>query len=126
MPDTSFSIERYQKLVVEDQTHILILDDSKQSAVRIICTERKATWPIVALINKGPVENESETVEYYTVNQATAVLQIVPKPPKSLGWINIYKADFLHDSKGAAEQYAKVNTLNNRLACVEIFEGQGL
>lgn len=63
-------------------------------AVRILCTDKKGKWPIVALIYKG---EEEDLVTYtkdgqkYIPKAEVNLNDLFFAPEKKIGWINIYK-----------------------------------
>ena len=83
-----FSLEEYLK----NPFRKLITRDKRKA--RIICTNKKGNYPIIALIEKN-VNNE--IVNYYyedgrTSHELTNNLDLFFAPEKHEGWVNVYKA----------------------------------
>ena len=63
-------------------------------AARILCTDKKGKWPIVALVYKG---DEEDVVTYtrdgqkYIPKAEVSLNDLFFAPEKKEGWINIYK-----------------------------------
>lgn len=84
-----FSLEEYLK----NPFRKLITRDKRKA--RIICTNKKGNYPIVALIEKN-VNNE--IVNYYyedgrTSHELTDNLDLFFAPEKKEGWVNVFKTD---------------------------------
>lgn len=86
-----FSIEKYEKFVCTDKTHIV--QTAGKLPVRVICTDIKDNkTPVAGLIDTGEKEvahGSSATGNCktgYNADLHSHRLVIVPKPPVSLGW----------------------------------------
>lgn len=84
-----FSLEEYLK----NPFRKLITRDKRKA--RIICTNKKGNYPIIALIEKN-VNNE--IVNYYYEDGRTSHinkdnLDIFFAPEKKEGWVNVFKTD---------------------------------
>lgn len=84
-----FSLEEYLK----NPFRKLITRDKRKA--RIICTNKKGNYPIIALIEKN-VDNE--IVNYYYEDGRTSHinednLDLFFAPEKKEGWVNIFKTD---------------------------------
>lgn len=82
-----FNLEEYLK---NPSRKVVTRDGSK---VRIICTDKKGNYPIIALIEKN-VDNE--IVNYYyedgrTSHELKDNLDLFFAPEKHEGWINLYR-----------------------------------
>ena len=84
-----FSLEEYLK----NPFRKLITRDKRKA--RIICTNKKGNYPIIALIEKN-VDNE--IVNYYyedgrTSHELTNNLDLFFASEKKEGWVNVFKTD---------------------------------
>ena len=80
--------------------------------VRIICTDRKDKWPIVALVT----DDDTERVYPYLSNGAiypddSSRLDLMFAPTKKEGWVNIYNrtargCGLIYESEEKAKQNA--------------------
>ena len=73
-------------------------------AVRIICTDRKDKWPIVALVT----DDDAERIYPYLSNGAiypddSSRLDLMFAPIKHEGWINVFR-----DGSGSGYKYAVI------------------
>jgi hypothetical protein len=102
--------------------------------VRIVCTDAKGNWPIVALVYDGASEKASSYTRRgnYSLNTVTAHDLIdAPKPKRVIeGWVNVYVDrggnpwfGNIHDTKSDADDAGE-----DRIACIHIRaeEGEGL
>lgn len=82
-----FNLKEYRK----DPTKKIVARDGRDA--RIICTNKKGNYPIIALIEKN-VDNE--IVNYYYEDGRTSHinkdnLDLFFAPEKKEGWVNIYR-----------------------------------
>ena len=90
--------------------------------VKILCTDRKGAYPIIALVENHDSDNES--VYSYRENGLCSLFSqseennLFFAPEKHEGWINIYRSDTLgyyirqnklYNSKKEADEVAKSN-----------------
>lgn len=64
------------------------------NSVRIICTDKKGKWPIVALVYKGEEEDLATYTrdgKKYIPKVEVSLNDLFFAPEKKEGWINIYK-----------------------------------
>lgn len=99
---------------------------------RLLCTDRSAGNPIVALIKEGASENV-QTYPMSGISNHDHSYDLINVPQKHEGWINVYPGPInvypgpgsgLHNSKEKADGAAA----SHRIACikVEFTEGEGL
>lgn len=100
--------------------------------VRILCTNRKCDFPIVALVTQG---NQSEDVFCYTQKGSYSAayihrhnLDLIEKPRRLQGWINVYPNEItgvVYQTRSDADSGAS----DERIACIDLSqfkEGEGL
>ncbi|RIV20379.1 hypothetical protein DYU11_20220 [Fibrisoma montanum] len=121
-----FTVEDYQRLCTETPFHV---ETREGLPVRVICLDLKgAQYPVIALIDKDKVEaiiHYTANGKYYYGGDESEYDLFLIVPARSLGWVNVYKyaeTSAVHPTREKADSAA----LSNRLACVEIFEGDGL
>lgn len=84
-----FSIEKYNDLVRDKQSHILLTNS--KAPVRILCTDRQHQYcPIVGIVLYVHEQNVTTwTLGGINNGDNNKNLIIVPKPPVSLGWVAV-------------------------------------
>ena len=86
-----FNLEEYYK----NPSRKIVTRDGRN--VRIICTDRRGNYPIIALTKKQ--DNDEETLDAFTENGRWALVgkesihDLFFVPEKHEGWINVYKVD---------------------------------
>ena len=81
-------------------------------SARIICTDAKGNYPIVALIEEGGYDNAlSYTKDGRLYAGESNVYDLFFAPQKHEGWVNVYRCldDMMCGSVFATEEYAKCN-----------------
>ena len=115
-----FSLEEYLK----NPFRKLITRDKRKA--RIICTNKKGNYPIIALIEKS-VDNE--IVNYYyedgrTSHNSKDNLDLFFAPEKKEGWVNIYREPHANitytEYVFKTEKEAKENACKNYIATAKI------
>lgn len=103
-------------------------------AARIICTDRKGSYPIVAIVGNDDDELRSFTADGKCwVRGGFSALDLVNIPEKHKGWVNIngnarcapgMSTGGFYETREEADKWGS----DGRVACVEIEfeEGQGL
>ncbi|MCP5116933.1 MAG: hypothetical protein GY953_39410 [bacterium] len=93
--------------------------------VRIICTDRKADSPIVALVTLG--ESKEALLRYNMLGQvqgADRQYDLINIPEEITGWVNVYRVasgQFAPGNMYASKEAASVTVGGyERVACVEI------
>lgn len=123
--------DRYIELIPDtpsftlDWPHGHVTRDGRKA--RIVCTDARGPYPIVALIEAG----NSEWLRRHALDGACQLrcydLDLLNAPaPKSEWWVNVY-ADgkvFAHTTKEKAEYSSEGD--KSRIACVHVTEGDGL
>ena len=111
-----FNLEKY----LADPSRKLVTGDGRK--VKILCTNRKSLYPIVALVENHDSDNES-VYSYrenglYSMFSQSEENNLFFAPEKHEGWINIYRSDTLgyyirqnklYNSKEEADEVAKLN-----------------
>ena len=114
----AFNLEEYLK----DPSRKVVTRDGK--CVRIVCTDRLGTFPIIGLIKTDKVE----TVLFYTdagcINpEMPSEYDLFFAPERKEGWVNVYQEDnqlrcgTVYNTKSEAEQHA---SYAKRLATTKI------
>ena len=120
------SVENYRKYSADGATPEVKTRDGRKA--RVICTDRSVSEPIIALVlNK---ETGKETIESYCAsgcdlsNRESAHDLFIVIPPKLIGWYNCYHDNSFgpFPSREIADSVAELD----RLACIEVYEGDGL
>lgn len=94
-----------------DPTKPVQLEDG--TSARIICTDRKGDYPIVALIKEG----EREGISWFKPDGSSVPRHLVNVPEKHMWWVNIYAAGcFAHKTRENADR----NAVSGRIACIRI------
>ena len=111
-----FSLEKY----LANPSRKVVTRDGRK--VKILCTDRKGAYPIIALVENHDSDNES--VYSYRENGLCSLFSqseennLFFAPEKHEGWINIYRSDTLgyyirqnklYNSKKEADEVAKSN-----------------
>ena len=120
-----FSLEKY----LANPSRKLVTGDGRK--VKILCTNRKSTYPIVALVENHDSDNESvysyrENGLYSMFSQSEENnLFFAPEPHE--GWVNLYKwankdcacyIGSIYNSKAEAEN--KRDTSDNYVATIKL------
>ena len=112
----AFSLEEYLK----NPSKKVVTRERKK--VRIICTDARGNYPIVALIEEGCYDNAlSYTKDGELYNGESNVYDLFFAPEKHEGWVNVYR-DFdgmMCGSVFATEEEAKCNA-KTAIATVKI------
>ena len=80
--------------------------------VRIICTDARGSYPVVALVEEGYYDNAlSYTEDGKLYNGESNVYDLFFAPEKHEGWVNVYRDfdDMMCGSVFATEEDAKCN-----------------
>ena len=90
---------------------------------RVIAVDRNhPDYPIIFLTDLGHTLFFTKEGHYGSIPRGYDLQEI----PKSI-WLNVYKDSvFRHSTKESADRYATDNTINKRIACIEVKEGDGL
>jgi hypothetical protein len=132
-----FSIEAYNELVVEKKTHRVVTRGAYIATV-LRTDFKSADGPILVTYEYEGVEYAIKVAAnglyYENRDEDPRDLLLEKLPAKSLGWINFFRSDLglvaFHPDRESADAAAKdpINDPINdpRIACVEIFENQGL
>lgn len=111
-----FSLQEYLK----NPSRRVVTGDGRK--VKILCTNRKSLYPIVALVENHDSDNES-VCSYrenglYSMFSQSEENNLFFAPEKHVGWINIRRSDSnryyigqtkLYNSKEEADEVAKIN-----------------
>lgn len=111
-----FSLQEYLK----NPSRKVVTGDGRK--VKILCTNRKSIYPIVALVENHDSDNES-VCSYredglYSMFSQSEENNLFFAPEKHVGWINIRRSDSnryyigqtkLYNSKEEADEVAKIN-----------------
>ena len=111
-----FNLEKY----LTNPSRKVVTGDGRK--VKILCTNRKSTYPIVALVENHDSDNES-VYSYrenglYSMFSQSEENNLFFAPEKHEGWINIRRSDNngyyigqnkLYNSKEEADEVAKLN-----------------
>lgn len=111
-----FSLQEYLK----NPSRKVVTGDGRK--VKILCTNRKSLYPIVALVENHDSDNES-VCSYredglYSMFSQSEENNLFFAPEKHVGWINIRRSDSnryyigqtkLYNSKEEADEVAKIN-----------------
>lgn len=111
-----FSLQEYLK----NPSRKVVTGDGRK--VKILCTNRKSLYPIVALVKNHDSDNES-VCSYredglYSMFSQSEENNLFFAPEKHVGWINIRRSDSnryyigqtkLYNSKEEADEVAKIN-----------------
>ena len=111
-----FNLEEYLK----NPSKKVVTKESKK--VRIICTDARGNYPIVALIEEGYYDNAlSYTEDGKLYNGETNLYDLFFAPEKHEGWVNVYRDfdDMMCGSVFATEEDAKCNA-KTAIATVKI------
>ena len=82
----AFSLEEYLK----NPSRKVVTREGKK--VRIICTDARGNYPIVALIEEGCYDNAlSYTEDGKLYNGESNVYDLFFAPEKHKGWVNVYR-----------------------------------
>jgi len=95
--------------------------------VRILCADKHGNFPICGILKTN---NGEEYLRAWTINgsfcsgEYPSPHDLVNIPEKHVGWLNIYTADNLAESK----EMADAHSVSNRIACVKVEwkDGEGL
>ena len=101
-----FSLEEYLK----NQKRKVVTRNGRSA--RIICTDAKGNYPIVALIEEGGYDNAlSYTKDGKLYVEETNDYDLFFAPEKHEGWVNVYRDfdDMMCGSVFATEEDAKCN-----------------
>ena len=110
-----FNLEKY----LANPSRKLVTGDGRK--VKILCTNRKSTYPIVALVENHDSDNES-VYSYrenglYSMFSQSEENNLFFAPEKHTGWINIFRSKdasvgtgILFNSKEDAEEIGKFST----------------
>ena len=111
-----FSLQEYLK----NPSRKVVTGDGRK--VKILCTNRKSLYPIVALVENHDSGNESvcSYIEdgLYSMFSQSEENNLFFAPEKHVGWINIRRSDSngyyigqskLYNSKEEADEVAKIN-----------------
>ena len=111
-----FNLEEYLK----NPSKKVVTKEGKK--VRIICTDARGSYPVVALIEESYYDNAlSYTEDGKLYNGESNVYDLFFAPEKHEGWVNVYR-DFdgmMCGSVFATEEDAKCNT-KTAIATVKI------
>lgn len=133
-----FTIEKYNQLVLKKKTHKLQQRD--ETPVVLYTTEGRGAQPLVGQTDDDDDSimrwNSDGTYEYNRQLSDNDLVLLGP-PPVSIGWINFYrnKKTGNHSSSGeslfptrqrADDELDALVDWYERVACIEVFEGQGL
>ena len=111
-----FSLDEYLK----NQKRKVVTRNGRSA--RIICTDAKGNYPIVALIEEGGYDNAlSYTKDGKLYVGETNDYDLFFAPEKHEGWVNVYRclADMMCGSVFATEEDAKCNA-KTAIATVKI------
>ena len=111
-----FSLEEYLK----NPSKRVVTREGKK--VRIICTDARGSYPIVALIEEGCYDNAlSYTKDGELYAGESNVYDLFFAPEKHEGWVNVYRDfdDMMCGSVFATEEDAKCNA-KTAIATVKI------
>ena len=111
-----FSLEEYLK----NQKRKVVTRNGRSA--RIICTDAKGNYPIVALIEEGGYDNAlSYTKDGKLYAGETNLYDLYFAPEKHEGWVNVYRDfdDMMCGSVFATEEDAKCNA-KTAIATVKI------
>ena len=112
----AFSLEEYLK----NPSKKVVTKEGKK--VRIICTDARGNYPIVALIEEGYYDNAlSYTKDGKLYAGETNLYDLYFAPEKHEGWVNVYRCldDMMCGSVFATEEDAKHNA-KTAIATVKI------
>ena len=102
----AFSLEEYLK----NPSKKVVTKEGKK--VRIICTDARGSYPVVALIEESYYDNAlSYTEDGKLYNGESNVYDLFFAPEKHEGWVNVYRDfdDMMCGSVFATEEDAKCN-----------------
>ena len=105
-----FSLEEFKK----NPTRKVVAENGRSA--RIICTDAKGRFPVIALINDE--ENDYEDIYFYTTDGECSDISDGPmnlffEPKKKEGWMNIFRFgndiqnSCIYDRKEEAELHTK-------------------
>ena len=87
-----FSLDKY----LENPSRKVITKNGRK--VRIICTDRKGDYPIIALVENHDSDNENvyayKENGHYSLFSRPADNNLFFAPEKHEGWVNIYKSKY--------------------------------
>ena len=112
-----FSLEEYLK----NPSKKLVTKEGKM-VKRILCTDARGNYPIVALIEEGGYDNAlSYTKDGKLYAVESNVYDLFFAPEKHEGWVNVYRCldDMMCGSVFASEEDAKCNA-KTAIATVKI------
>ena len=102
----AFNLEEYLK----NPSKKVVTKEGKK--VRIICTDARGSYPVVALIEESYYDNAlSYTEDGKLYNGESNVYDLFFAPEKHEGWVNVYRDfdDMMCGSVFATEEDAKCN-----------------
>ena len=103
----AFNLEEYLK----NPSKKVVTSEGKP-VKRILCTDARGNYPIVALIEEGSYDNAlSYTEDGKLYNGESNVYDLFFAPEKHEGWVNVYRCrdDMMCGSVFATEEEAKCN-----------------
>ena len=112
----AFSLEEYLK----NPSKKVVTKEGKK--VRIICTDARGSYPVVALIEESYYDNAlSYTDDGKLYNGESNLYDLFFAPEKHEGWVNVYRDfdDMMCGSVFATEEDAKCNA-KTAIATVKI------
>ena len=112
----AFSLEEYLK----NPSKKVVTKEGKK--VRMICTDARGSYPVVALIEESYYDNAlSYTEDGKLYNGESNVYDLFFAPEKHEGWVNVYRDfdDMMCGSVFATEEDAKCNA-KTAIATVKI------
>ena len=112
-----FNLEEYLK----NPSRKVVTREGK-TVKRILCTDARGSYPVVALIEEGYYDNAlSYTEDGKLYNGETNVYDLFFAPEKHEGWVNVYRCldDMMCGSVFATEEDAKCNA-KTAIATVKI------
>ena len=113
----TFNVEEYLK----NPSRKVVTREGK-TVKRILCTDARGSYPVVALIEEGYCDNAlSYTEDGKLYNGESNVYDLYFAPEKHEGWVNVYRCldDIMCGSVFATEEDAKCNA-KTAIATVKI------